>query len=71
MLRINNRQNCSYFALCLAQSNLEIADFLVVALLKLFLTGDILLVDFCRLLELPLDLLNLILTGLSLRLSQF
>lgn len=68
----------AHLTLCLAQSSLEARDFLVVALLaglvgllKLFLTGEVLLKGFFSLLKLPLELLNLVLTGLSLRLSCF
>lgn len=61
----------SYFALCLAQSSLQIADFLVVVLLKLLLIGEVLLVGVFGLLELSLNLLYLIQTGLSLRLGRF
>lgn len=43
----------------------------LVTLLQLFLTGEVLLQRLLRLLELPLDLLNLVLTGLGLRLSRF
>lgn len=67
-----------HLALCLAENSLQVADFLVVALLtallgllKLFLMSEVLLEGFFSLLEFPLELLNLVLPGLSLRLDRF
>lgn len=61
-----------HLAFRLAESSLEVADFLVVALLtallgllELFLISEVLLKGLFSLLELPLDLLHLVLTGLS------
>lgn len=70
------RKVAPHSALCLTESSLQVADFLVVALLtallgllKLFLMSQVLLEGFFGLLELPLELLNLALPGLSLRLN--
>lgn len=63
--------NVPYFVLCLAQSRLEIVHFLAVVLLagllNLLLLVKVLLKRFFSL----LDLLNLVLTSLSLRLGRF
>ena len=76
--RQHKGRRLTHFGLCLAQRRLEVADFLavvlltaLVALLELFLIGQVLLKGFFSLLELPLQLLDLVLTGLSLRLSRF
>ncbi len=70
------RNRAPHLVLCLAESSLEVADLLVVALLTalvalllLFLFREVLLKGFFSLLKLPLDLLDLVLTGLSLSLS--
>lgn len=71
-LQIHSKKTAPHLALCLAESSLEAADFLVVALLgllELFLISEVLLEGVFSLLELPLELLNLVLTGLSLRLD--
>lgn len=71
-LHIYYKKAAPHLALCLGESSLEAADFLVLALLgllKLFLTCQVLLKGVFSLLELPLKLLNLVLTGLSLRLD--
>lgn len=75
-LQIHSKTTAPHLALCLAESSLEAADFLVVVLLtallgllELFLISEVLLEGFFSLLEFPLELLNLVLTGLSLRLN--
>lgn len=58
-----------YFGVCLADGSLEVGDFLTVTLLQLFLTIKVVLKSFLSLLELPLELLDLAVTVLRLRLD--
>lgn len=65
----NKAKMAPYFGVCLADSSLEVGNFMTVTLLELFLTISVVLKSFLSLLELPLELLDLGVTVLRLRLD--